>query len=228
MRQAVERNAVRIDRPLDGQKVDHGSGLVEQFIDGLLAGTRHRLIGGHHNASNAEFPVDRIQGDHHLNRRAVGIGDDSLLRILGHGVRVDLGHYQRNLGVHAPGARVVDHDATVLGGMRSESLAGTAAGRKKRDVDALERSFGQLLDFDGVSPELQLAPDGARRRQQGQTLDRKVHLLETGDHLVADRPGRSNHSHVKLFRSHFIPPEHQIPPASRQPCDPDAIAVVSA
>ncbi len=65
--------------------------------------------------------MQRLQGDDHLDRRAVRVGDDPL--VPGDVVRVDLGDDQGHVGVHPPGARVVDDDGAGLRGDRAE-LAG--------------------------------------------------------------------------------------------------------
>ena len=116
-----------------------------------------------------------ISGGIELHRRAVGVGDDAL--VPGEVVGVHLRDDQRDRGVHAPRARVVDHGRAASRGLGRERLRRVAAGAEQGDVDALERvGRGQ--------PDLELAvADGhppARRtlgREQPQ-LGHRERLLE--------------------------------------------------
>ncbi len=65
----------RLDLPLVQQRV----GLVEQLVHRLLARAGDGLVGGDHQSLDAGRIVDRLEGDDHLHRRAVGVGDDPLV-----------------------------------------------------------------------------------------------------------------------------------------------------
>ena len=91
-----------------GRCRDVGLGLRLELVDPLHAGARDRLIGADDDPPDPAGVVQRLERDDHLDRRAVGVGDDP--PVLRDVVRVDLGDDQRNVGVHPEGARVVDDD----------------------------------------------------------------------------------------------------------------------
>ena len=78
-----------------------GAGLLEQLVHGVLARVRDGLIGRDHDALDRRQIMQRLERHDHLDGRAVGIGDDVALAKVGDGMRVDLGHDQRHLGIHA-------------------------------------------------------------------------------------------------------------------------------
>ena len=110
--QDVERDLVRVDGGLDIALVEHGLGLRVQLLDRFLPGARSGLVGGHDHALDSDRIEDRLERHHHLHGGAVGVRDDALVAF--QRVAVDFGHDQRDVGLHAPGARVVhDHTAGV-------------------------------------------------------------------------------------------------------------------
>jgi hypothetical protein len=70
--------------------------------------------------------MQRFERDHHLNRGAIGVGDNA--PVSGKVVGVDLGHHQRDALIHTPGGAVIDDDRAGLGRHRREFLADIAAG----------------------------------------------------------------------------------------------------
>ena len=55
--------------------------LVEQLVDGPLAGARDGLVGADHEPLDAGRVVQRLERDDHLHRRAVGVGDDPAVAV---------------------------------------------------------------------------------------------------------------------------------------------------
>ena len=104
-------------------------------------------------------------------------------------VRVDLADDERNLGVHAPGAGVVDHGRAGLGEARRVGAAAGGAGREQGDVDARRVGGRDILDDDGLPGELDGGARGARGREQAQLADREGPLGEDLAHDGADLAG---------------------------------------
>ena len=113
-------------------------GVVEQLVHPLLAGAGHRLVGRHHHALDAELVVQRLQRHHHLDGGAVRVGDDVALAEVAQRLRVHLRHHQRDVGLHAELAGVVDHHAAGGGGARRVHGRDRGAGREQADVPAAE------------------------------------------------------------------------------------------
>ena len=109
-----------------------------------------RLIGRHHHPLDAGEVVQRLQRHHHLDRRAVRVGDDVALLVVGDRLRIDLGHDQRHVGLHAELRGVVDHDGTRLGRARRELRRHLGAGRGQHDIDAAEIVGVEVLDLEDV------------------------------------------------------------------------------
>ena len=80
------------------------------LLDAALAGAGDALVGAHHDALDAIDLVQGSEGQYHLDGRAVGVGNDVVLR--GEDIGIDLRHHQRHGGVHAPLGGIVHHVAT--------------------------------------------------------------------------------------------------------------------
>ena len=101
------------------------------------------MVGVGYDAHNRVGLMQRLRHHHQRSGRAVGDGNNSLVPI--HVGPVDLGHHQRDLGLHAEGGTVVDHHRTGSHRRRTQPLAYLAAGRDKRHVDSLKRSLGRFV-----------------------------------------------------------------------------------
>ena len=71
--------------------------------------------------------MQRLQRDHHLDGRAIGIGDDVALTKALKRFAVHLRHDQRHVRVHAEMGRVVDHGAAGFRGTRRVDLGNRSA-----------------------------------------------------------------------------------------------------
>jgi hypothetical protein len=110
--------------------------LVLQFVDRVRARATHRLVGIDDDPLQADSVAQRHQQRHQLHGRTVGIGDDAVVqRSI---VRVDLGDDERDGGIHAPLARVIDDDGAAGGSFWREDLGSVGAGREQRNVNAVE------------------------------------------------------------------------------------------
>ncbi len=183
-------------------------GLVQQFVHAFLAGARRRLIGRHHDALDDDGVVDRLQRHHHLDGRAVRVGDDAAALVAGDRLGVDLGHDQRHVGVHPPVRRVVDHDRAGLGRARAVLGRHLGARRAQHDVDALEVEFRQVLDFqDRFVAERRLLADRTGGSQRNNVIGREISLGQDLQHFATDIAGRADdgdsvaHDCLRLGRS---------------------------
>src|SRR5208337_3333290 len=119
----------------------------------------------------------------HLDGRAVGIGDDSL--VPGDVVRVDLGHDQRHVRVHPEGTRIVDDDRSGRRGDRAPFPGHGARSARQDDVDAAERVAHDRLDRKGFAPKGHRLADASLGGQELDRCHRKGPLLQQADHPVS-------------------------------------------
>ncbi|GAA1854123.1 hypothetical protein GCM10009772_33660 [Pseudonocardia alni subsp. carboxydivorans] len=163
-----------------------------QLVDAGLAGTRRGLVRRHDQRLEPELAVQRTHRRHHRQRRAVRVGDDPL-GPLGHLLRVDLGHDERDLGVHPERAGVVDGDRAAGGGDR-RPLGGDLVGHvEHRDVDAVEDLGLQLQDRDVLAADRQHLAGAAGRGDQADLAPRhRLAGVDDLDHGGADGTGRAD------------------------------------
>ena len=92
----------------------HGGG-----FDYKQARARNGLVGRDDDVTHPRRVVQRLQGDDHLDGAAVGVRDDPLGPSR-QGRRVHLRHHEGDVGIHPPGARVVDDHRAALRRLRRE------------------------------------------------------------------------------------------------------------
>src|SRR5207248_6687025 len=141
----------------------------------------------------AVLPVDRPQRHQRGDRRTVRNGDDAL--VLPDTARVDLRDHQRHVRVHAEGRGIVDHDRAGPNGRGRELPGGAATCREQRDVDALERLFGELLDHDPLTAEVDGLAGRAGAGQRLELADRKGAPVYGGDEFGADSAGHAGNGY---------------------------------
>ena len=124
--------------------------LVEQFVHRGAARPGNGLVGRYHNALDPSEIMQRLQRDDQLDRRAVRIGDNPAFRVLGDGLRVDLRHDQRDVGLHAEARGVVDDHGARLRRTRREDIGHLGAGRGEDDIDTTEVIGVEALDLENV------------------------------------------------------------------------------
>ncbi len=166
---------------------------LAQFLHGRSSSARGRLIRRDDQPLDAIAAVDRPQRRDRDDRRAVGIGDDSLM--LFDRLRIDLRDDQRDLRVHAEGRRVVHHDRTGTRRNRSEALGLTAARREQRDMNAAEAVLRQFLHWHGFTAKRKRLARGTRRGEQPKLRERKLPSLQTLDQLNTHRAGGAHDGH---------------------------------
>ena len=194
MRDDVERDLLgellRLHRVVD---VDR-AGLVEQFVHRGMARPGNRLVGRDDHPLDPGEVVQRLQRHDHLDRRAVRVGDDAALGALRDRLRIDLGHDQRHIRLHAEARGVVDDYGAGLCRTRRKHLRHLGARRREHDVDAAEIVSVEALDLeDVVLAKRDLAADRARRGQRHDVVGGKLALGEGGQDLASDIAGRADH-----------------------------------
>jgi hypothetical protein len=136
--------------------------------------------------------VQRTHRDDHREGRAVGVGDDPLRPLAGGG-RVDLGHHERDVGIHPERTGVVDDDRAIGHGNRCPGRRDLVRDIEHRDVDAFEAAFGERDDLDLFAAYGQLPPSRARR---GDEPDLTPDVPASGQdlqHHRADGTGGTDH-----------------------------------
>src|SRR5262249_17941358 len=115
-----------------------GGDLLAEFLHRLAAGPGHRLISRHHDPPDARGIVNRLKRHDHLNGRTIGIGNDAAIFVLGNLLRVDFGHHQRDVGLHAKKSRIIHDYRAGIHRNRSELDTYTSPSREKPDIDPFE------------------------------------------------------------------------------------------
>jgi hypothetical protein len=187
-----------IDLGRDGLGVEQG-GLHRQFLDGLLAGAGHRLVGADVDAGDADGIVDRLERDQHLDRRAVRVGDDAAVLVLGDRLRIDLRHHQRDVVVVAELRGVVDHHAAGRRRLGRVHRRHRGARREQADLHLREIELGEVLDHQHAITELHPAARGTAAGHGIDLADREFALREDLQHGLADRTRRTHHRHIVLL-----------------------------
>ena len=107
-----------------------------ELVDALLAGAARGLVARRHHRPQIERVVQRLERQHRDHRRAVGVRDDPVVGVERLGV--DLGDDERDRGVLAKGARVVDDDRAGIDEALRPLARARRAGGEERDVEALD------------------------------------------------------------------------------------------
>ena len=184
VRQAVEGDAMGIGLDFRFTAVEQMAHLAFQLGDALLARAAYGLVSGHHHAPNNGGGVQRLQGHHHLNGGAIGIGDDAVVFL--QSVGIHLGHHQRATLVHTPGAGVVHHHAARSHGMGCIFQRGGATRRKQGQVHAPEGFPGHFLHHQFVIPVGHLVAGRTRRRKRHHRSGGKIPLGQNVQHFAPD------------------------------------------
>lgn len=180
--------------------------LFAQRRDAVPARAAHRLVGGDDQFPHAELGVQRPDRDDQRERRAVGAGDDAAWPDP-YGVRIDLGHDQRNVRVQPERGGVVDDDRALGGGDRRPLRGHLVGHQEQRHVDVVEDVLGELEDLALLTAHDQLAAGRARRGDQLHLAPDIRVLREDLEHDAADRPGRSDDRERRAARGHRpVPP----------------------
>ena len=185
---------------LDGVVDVDRAGLPEELVRRRIAGARDRLIGGHHDAADTGGVMQRLEGDDELCRRAIGVGDDVLLPVVGERLRVHFGDDERHLGIRAEVRGIVDHHGTGRRGLWRIFGGHAAAGGEEGDVDIREIERVESFDLERTIPEMDLLAERLARGERGHGARRKGALGEDVEHLLADETGGSDNGDMIAHR----------------------------
>ncbi|MNW54727.1 hypothetical protein D3C74_323420 [compost metagenome] len=166
-----------------------GDRLVAQLGRTGQPRARDRLVRRHDQALETGLVRERLEDRHRGHRGAVRVRDDALARLVDR-FRVDLGHDERDVRVHAPRRGVVDHDDARCGIALGLRLGRRAARGEQGDVEARDVGRGRVLDDDVLTLPGQGAARGARRGEVADLRDGEVALLEQAAHDGAHLTGR--------------------------------------
>ena len=146
--------------------------------------------------------MQRLEGHHHLNRGAVGIGDDPPVPEY---VRpVYFRDDERDSGIKAECAAVVDNERPGPDRVRREFPAYRGPRGEQGDFHAGERSGGELKNRHLFVCKGDGLPDGARGCQEPQLPDGKAVFLEDLRHFSSDKAGCPDHGDSVAFHL-FMP-----------------------
>src|ERR1019366_3025996 len=128
--------------------------------DSGISGAADRLHGYRHHRIQRETAMQRSQGEHESDGRAVGIGDGEASGLAAPGlgfdqlnmIAVDFRNHQRDFGLHAQGARIGDDGAPGGGELRLQftSDRGIEGGEDNfRGAFGLGGNYGHFGDVGG-------------------------------------------------------------------------------
>ena len=168
----IERNRMSKSRRSEVGSVERCARAVDQLALAGNACTAGRLVGANHHPTYARCLVQWLHGQNHLRRAAVGASDYALVFTSCFGI--DLGDHERDFGVHAPVARLVNNNAAGLFGP-GDKILGHGVGRAANcQVDTVEDLWREFLDRVGLATEFDCAASRSGRSEEADVLVRKL------------------------------------------------------
>ena len=143
--------------------------------------------------------LDRLQCHNHLDRRAIGVGNDSP-RGIDSVAGIDLRYHQGHLVIHAESTRIIDHQRSVLGNRPGKFFGSTCSRRYESDTHPFEIVvMGKLFHDYLLTAELVGSSGTTFRTEQQQLPDGKFTLLQHPQELLADGPACTNNRHFHML-----------------------------
>ena len=173
--------------------------LGRELVHAGHARARCGLVGADDQAPQAGRLVQRLERGHRGHGRAIRIRDDPF-RNRRERVRVHLGDDERNVGIHAPGRRIVDDHGSRRRHDGRELAGGRRAGGEEDDVEAGVVGGRRVLDDDLFALPWQTPAGRARRGKQAERLHGEVALGQNRKHQVADQPGGTDDPDTQVPR----------------------------
>src|SRR5699024_2211017 len=136
---------------------------------------------------------------------AVGVGDDSLGGALD-GLGVDLGHDERDLGVHPPGRGVVHHGGTGSSETFGLGTGGGTARGEHRNVDTAEVGGLHVLDHHVLTAPGQRLAGAAGGGEVADLIQGEVAFGEQVTHHGPDLSGGADHGERQRHVHRPVPP----------------------
>ena len=180
----------------DFAAIQECAALRRQQFHGKAAGAGDGLVGGYVDALDPRRLVDGLQRHHHLDRRAVGIGNDAAIRVLGDAVRIALRHHQGNVVVVAELRGIVDDDCSGRSSHGRCPGRNRGAGGEQAHGDPAEIEIVEHADFQTFAPELHGRSCGSFAGQRVQPSDGELPSLENLQQRLTDGTGRPGDGHI--------------------------------
>ena len=176
--------------------------LFFQLYNTGLAGTGHGLIGAGYHALNGGQLVQGVDGHGGDDGGAVGVGNDAVMleSVLG----VDLGHNQRNVGVHTEGGGVVNEDGACLDDIGGKLPGEAAAYGTQYDIHTLEGIGSGFAHDDLFAAEGDSAACAAGRGQRQQGGNGEVALFQNLQHFTAHGTGGAQNGNVIFLHRKWL------------------------
>ena len=179
VREAIERDLMRIDLTQHVALRQNMANLRFEFQNPALSGVGNRLIRGNDDARNADFIVNRLQGHDKRNRRGGRIRNHAALPP--NRMRVDFRHDDGNFGIPPKRAAHLDDHRPGLRGDRRKCAARLRSAAEKGDINPVERLLGQLFNAQFLLLERHPRPRRLFGRQQPQVVYWRFALLKHFD-----------------------------------------------
>ena len=154
------------------------------------------LVGVHHDALDTNRVAESLQNGHELHRRAVRVGDDPLVPLAV--FRVHLADDERNVGLHPPPVRVVDHGCPARCRFRGEL--------RETSVPAEKRAMSTPSNASGVASPIVRVRPSALTVEPAERPDASSRSSRTGNGVLPE-PGSS---FDRRRQSHRRPPRSAI------------------
>ena len=182
--------------------------MAGQLFDARRPGAGHGLVGRDVDPLDPHRVVDGLQSHHHLNGRAVRVGDEVGRQAVGDPVAVHFRHHEGDAVVHAELRRVVDHDRAGIGSARGVVGGNAAACGEQRHLRVGEIEVVEHLHGARPAADLEALARGPLAGEQANVVDRKRPLVENLAHGLADCAGGADDRDVQFLH-------RQLPEASR-------------
>ena len=133
--------------------------------------------------------MQRLEGDDHLNGRAIRIRDDVPLGVTIERLRVHFRHDQRHVGIHPEMRRIVDHNTSGGGRPRGVFSGYRAPRREEAEVSAFEIKVIQCLHGENVVFAVRhFLTDRRFGRERNNFIRRKIPFMQDIQDFAAHIP----------------------------------------
>src|SRR5699024_8551587 len=182
---------------------ERGAHLRVELLHPGESGAGDRLVGGDDEPGQPRLVVERLEHGHRGHRRAVGVRNDPLRRVVQR-PRVHFGDDEGNLVVPAPCGGVVDDRHPSLGEPGCLRPRGCPAGGEQGDVEVGDVGGRGVLHRDLLTAEGKLLARRPGRGEEAHRGGREVPLLEQVPQDLPYLSGCSNNSNIHTHRP--VPP----------------------
>ena len=157
------------------------------------------MIGGHVDAGNAYFVVQRLQSHQHLDGGTIGVGDDVAIAKIGQRIRVHFRDHQRDIFVVTEAGGVVDDDAAVFGSNRRPLGRDLGTGGEECDLHLAPVKLLHIEDLEVLAAKAHGITGAAAGSQRVEGRYRKFALFQDLDHRLTHGAAGTQYRYVKLL-----------------------------